>query len=222
MIVHRSVSLADQVFDLLENDILTGVYQRGEILTEGKISAALEVSRTPVREALRRLEQEHIIEESGKGMVVLGITAEDADNIYEIRERIEGLAAALCARNASDEDIAHLKEILDLQAFYLDKEDAEKIKSMDNDFHREVYRLSGSAVFYDTLMPLHKKIQKFRKSALQDQDRAKASVAEHIDILNAISSRDEKAAEEAMLFHIKKAREHLRKQVKEQNIGGIK
>lgn len=220
MITHKSVSLADQVFDLLENDILTGVYQRGEILTEGKISATLGVSRTPVREALRRLEQEHIIEESGKGMVVLGITAEDADNIYEIRVRTEGLAAAFCARNASDEDIAHLKEILDLQEFYLDKEDAEKIKSMDNDFHREVYRLSGSAVFYDTLMPLHKKIQKYRKTALQDQSRAQASVAEHRRIYDAIAARDEKAAEEAMVFHIKMARQHLRGLVKEQLNGG--
>lgn len=220
MIVHKSVSLADQVFDVLENDILTGIYQRGEILTEGKISSTLGVSRTPVREALRRLEQEHIIEESGKGMVVLGITAEDADNIYELRVRTEGLAAAYCAKNASDADIEHLKEILDLQAFYLDKSDAEKIKTMDNDFHREVYRLSGSVVFYDMLMPLHKKIQKFRKSALSDHERAKASVAEHRRIYEAIAARDEKAAEEAMVFHIQMAREHLRKQVKEQNIGG--
>lgn len=213
MITHRSVSLADQVFDYLENDILTGVYARGEILTEGRISETLGVSRTPVREALRRLEQEHLIEERPKGMVVVGISPEDADNIYEIRVRIEGLAAALAARNATEEELSHLGEILDLQEFYLGREDAEKIKSMDNDFHREVYRLSGSAVFYDTLMPLHKKIQKFRKSAIQDPERAAASVAEHRRILEAMILRDEPAAEKAMIEHIKMAREHLRKQL---------
>ncbi|MBQ1465575.1 MAG: GntR family transcriptional regulator [Eubacteriaceae bacterium] len=213
MITHRSVSLADQVFDYLENDILTGVYARGEILTEGRISETLGVSRTPVREALRRLEQEHLIEERPKGMVVVGISPEDADNIYEIRVRIEGLAAALAARNATEEELSHLGEILDLQEFYLGREDAEKIKSMDNDFHREVYRLSGSAVFYDTLMPLHKKIQKFRKSAIQDPERAAASVAEHRRILEGMIRRDEPAAENAMIEHIKMAREHLRKQL---------
>ena len=71
MIEHKTISLADQVFEHLENDILSGKYQRGEILTESKLSAELGVSRTPIREALRRLEQEHIIEESGKGSVVI-------------------------------------------------------------------------------------------------------------------------------------------------------
>lgn len=75
MIEHKTVSLADQVFEHLETDILSGKYQRGEVLTESKLSLELGVSRTPIREALRRLEQEHIIEESGKGAVVLGITA---------------------------------------------------------------------------------------------------------------------------------------------------
>lgn len=210
MITHRSVSLADQVFDHLENDILTGIYPRGEILTENRISETLGVSRTPVREALRRLEQEHIIEESGKGMMVLGITYEDAENIYEIRERIEGLAARGCAENASDEDIAKLGDILDLQEFYVTKDDAEKMKTMDNDFHREVYRLSGSAVLYDTLMPLHKKIQKFRKSSLQDPGRAARSVTEHRKIYEAIAARNAAGAEEAMIEHIRMAREHLR------------
>ena len=83
MIIHKPVSLADQVFEQLESDILTGKYQRGEILTEMKLCEELGVSRTPVREALRRLEQEHIIEECGKGMLVLSITAEDAENISE-------------------------------------------------------------------------------------------------------------------------------------------
>ena len=59
MIEHKTISLADQVFDHLENDILSGKYRRGEILTESKLSAELGVSRTPIREALRRLEQEH-------------------------------------------------------------------------------------------------------------------------------------------------------------------
>ena len=70
---HKTVSLADQVFEHLETDILGGKYQRGDILTENKLSETLGVSRTPIREALRRLQQENLIVETGKGSLVLGI-----------------------------------------------------------------------------------------------------------------------------------------------------
>ena len=89
----KSISLADQVFDKLENDIIAGVYPRGEILTELKLVEQLNVSRTPIREALRRLEQERLIQETGKGSLVLGITLDDLEDIMNIRLRVEGLAA---------------------------------------------------------------------------------------------------------------------------------
>ena len=78
---HRTISLADQVFERLETDILSGKYQKGEVLTEAKLSAELGVSRTPVREALRRLQAEHIIEEGAKGMVVMGISKKDLEDM---------------------------------------------------------------------------------------------------------------------------------------------
>ena len=80
----RTTSLADQVFDKLENDIILGVYPRGEVLTELKLVEQLGVSRTPIREALRRLEMERLIEDSGKGSVVLGITQEDLIDIMNL------------------------------------------------------------------------------------------------------------------------------------------
>ena len=110
-LTHKTVSLADQVFERLESDILSGVYKRGELLTELKLCEALGVSRTPVREAMMRLEQEHIIEDCGKGMRVLSITAEDAACIYEIRSRVEGMAAAACAKNISAEDLKALHDL---------------------------------------------------------------------------------------------------------------
>ena len=86
----KSISLATQVFEKLEEDIITGVYPKGEILTELKLVEQLGVSRTPIREALRRLEQERLIADTGKGSVVLGITEEDLLDIMNIRQRIEG------------------------------------------------------------------------------------------------------------------------------------
>ena len=78
----KTTSLADQVFDKLENDIIQGHYPKGEILTELKLVEQLGVSRTPIREAMRRLEQEHLIEDAGKGSRVIGITEDDVKD-YE-------------------------------------------------------------------------------------------------------------------------------------------
>ena len=207
--MYKNISLSDQIFEKLEEDILFGVYPKGEILTELKLSESLGVSRTPVREALKMLEQEHLIEDCGKGMLVLGITLEDAMNIYEIRKRIEGLAAARCAVTATDEQLQEIKEAVELQEFYAGRSDAGKIKEQDSTFHDLIYRYSGSTVFYDTLVPLHRKIQKFRKTSIEKKSRADQSVAEHKRVLAALMARDPLLAEQEMNEHIEHAQFRL-------------
>ena len=110
MTEHKIVSLADCVFDKLENDILSGKYAYGELLTEARLSEELGVSRTPIREAIRRLEQEHILLVTGKGLKVQGITREDIRDIMDIRVRVEGLAAFYAAQRMSEEDKKKLQE----------------------------------------------------------------------------------------------------------------
>ncbi len=206
---HKTVSLADQVFEHLETDILSGKYQRGDILTENHLCEILGVSRTPIREALRRLQQEHLIVETGKGSQVLGISEDDLRDIYIIREQLEGFAAKMAAEKASAEDINELKSALELQEFYLAKQNSEQIRLMDNRFHEILYKISGSHVFYNTLLPLHKKVQKYRKVSLQSQSRANESVAEHREILNAIINHDVAAASSFTAQHVKNAYKHI-------------
>ena len=206
---HKTVSLADQVFEHLETDILGGKYQRGDILTENKLSEILGVSRTPIREALRRLQQENLIIETGKGSLVLGISEKDLCDIYLIREQLEGLAAKMAAESASEEDINELKSALELQEFYLAKSNSEQIRGMDNKFHELLYKISGSHVFYNTLLPLHKKVQKYRKASIQSGSRAAQSVDEHRKILNAIIARDGDLAAKYTAEHAKNAYNHI-------------
>ena len=151
---YKSTSLADQVFDKLENDIIQGIYKRGELLTELKLVEQLGVSRTPIREALRRLEQERLIEDTGKGSRVLGITVEDLEDIMNIRERIEGLAAYYAAKNMTPEGLKELTHIVDLQEFYFSKHDKEHLRQVDDQFHDMICALSGRSVIADTLIPL--------------------------------------------------------------------
>ena len=209
MIEHTTISLADQVFDHLENDILSGKYRRGEILTESKLSAELGVSRTPIREALRRLEQEHIIEESGKGSVVIGINEKDLEDIFMIRKSLECQVAALAAKNRTEEQLKQLREALEFQEFYLNKKDPDQIKLMDSRFHETLYKLSGSTAFYDTLVPLHKKIQKYRRASVANSSRAEASVAEHRKIYEAIEAKNTALAAKYASEHVENAYKHI-------------
>ena len=98
---HRTISIADQIFEQLERDILTGKYQRGEVLSELRLSAELGVSRTPIREAVRRLEQENIRKETGRGMVVIGISREDMLDTVRYTPAHRGPAARRAAARSA-------------------------------------------------------------------------------------------------------------------------
>ncbi len=205
----KSTSLADQVFDRLENDIIQGVYAKGEILTELKLVEQLGVSRTPIRDALRRLEQERLIADTGKGSLVLGITDEDLIDIMNIRERIEGLVAYYAAKNITPEGIKELKHLTDLQDFYFSKQDTEHLRQVDDEFHDAICRLSGRTVISDTLTPLHRKTRRYRRIAMEDKARTTRSTQEHYAIYEAIAAGNAELAQELMTTHIIHAKQHM-------------
>ena len=205
----KTVSLADQVFEKLENDIITGVYPKGEILTEMKLVDQLGVSRTPIREALRRLEMERLIQETGKGSVVLGITLPDLEDIMNIREQVEGIAAFHAAQNATEEEKKELQHISELQDFYYSKQDLDNLQKIDDRFHDALYEVSHRTVLHDTLLPLHRKSMRYRKITVKHQSVQERSVNEHKKIIEAIIAGDGKLAQELMTTHIRNAKEHV-------------
>ena len=210
----KSASLADQVFEKLEDDIIHGIYPRGELLTELKLVEQLGVSRTPIREALRRLEQERLIEAAGKGSRVIGITEEDVLDIMNIREHLEGLAAYYATVNMTFDGLQELSHIVDLQEFYFNKWDVEHLRQVDDDFHEMICRLSKRSVIKDTLLPLHRKTRRYRKIAMEDRERATKTLREHKEIFNAIVAKNAELAQELSSVHIKNAKEHMMGRVK--------
>ena len=185
---YRPISLADQVFDRLENDIIMGTIPRGEILTELKLVELLGVSRTPIREALRRLEQERLIQDTGKGSLVLGITEDDLLDIMNIREQIEGLASYYATMNMTEEGRQELTHIVDLQEFYYSKGDIEHLRQVDDQFHDAICLLSRRSVITDTLIPLHRKTRRYRRISMEDRNRISKTKQEHKEIYDAIMS----------------------------------
>lgn len=210
----KTTSLADQIFERLENDIIQGVYPRGEILTELRLAEELGVSRTPIREALRRLEQERLIESAGKGSVVLGITETDLLDIMTIRERVEGVAAYYAAQNITPEGIKELSDIVDLQEFYFSRKDAAHLHQVDDRFHDAICQLSNRNVLIDTLLPLLRKTRRYRKLSLENWDRTSNTKQEHYAIYQAIISGNAPLAEELTAKHISNAKAHMMKGMK--------
>ena len=211
---YKSTSLADQVFDKLENDIIQGVYKRGELLTELKLVEQLGVSRTPIREALRRLEQERLIADTGKGSLVLGITEDDLIDIMNIREQVEGLASYYATVNMTPEGLKELTHIVDLQEFYFNKGDTERLRQVDDQFHDTICLLSRRTVITDTLVPLMRKTRRYRRISMEDPQRIIRTQAEHRGIFDAIASGNADLARKLSTEHIANAKDHM--------IGGLK
>ena len=205
----KTTSLADQVFEKLENDIIQGLYPKGEILTELKLVEQLGVSRTPIREALRRLEQERLIADAGKGSVVLGITEDDLLDIMNIRQRVEALAAYYATINMTDEGRAEMAHIVDLQEFYYNKGDMDHLRRVDDEFHDAICRLSKRNVITDTLVPLHRKTRRYRRIAMEDRERTANTMREHRAIYEAIVSGDAELARQLTAKHIENAKDHM-------------
>ena len=209
---HKTVSLADQVFEKLESDIICGKYEKGQILTELGLTEDLGVSRTPIREAVQRLVQEQLVRDLPKGILVLGVTDRDIQEIYTVRLRIEGLAAARAAESGDEDGIRALAEALAMQEYFVSKHDADHIKSQDSIFHEAVYEMSGSGILQATLLPLHRKVQKYRQLSVQSDSRAIRSLEEHRQIYDAICKGDAPLAERLMTEHIHNAMGRLFKE----------
>ena len=155
------------------------------------------------------MEQERLIADSGKGSVVLGITEDDLLDIMNIRQRIEGLAAYYATVNMTDEGRRELTHIVDLQEFYFNKGDADRLRQVDDQFHDAICILSKRTVLTDTLLPLHRKTRRFRRIALEDRTRTSHTMKEHREMYEAIMSGNAELAMELTSKHIENAKDHM-------------
>ncbi|MDD6881376.1 MAG: GntR family transcriptional regulator [Firmicutes bacterium] len=214
MIDYKSQSLANQVYETIERNILNGVYSKGAVISEMKLSEELGVSRTPIREAMTRLETERLIETTSTGTIVVGISDKDVKDMFQVKLHLDPLIMKMAATNISAHALEKLKDNLEQQEFYNSKGNTEKLRDLDTEFHDIIYAESKSPILQHILTGIHHKLLKYRKASLDKSDRSDHSVEEHEAIYEALAARDEMRIELLVLQHINHSYDTIMKGVK--------
>lgn len=200
----------NQIYEKIRQDILDGRYIRGQSLVEQKLAKEFGVSRTPIREVLKQLELDGLVESiPNRGVFVLGITQEDIKHIYAIRQRIEGLAALWAAEKMTSEELKTLENIYNLMEFYTAKEDVDQIAQLNTDFHEVIFKAAKSKYLKNILSNFQAYIQWARYVSLKVPGRLEAALAEHKTILEAFRNKDGVLAEKAIMEHVDNSRKNL-------------
>lgn len=203
MEIKEEYSLRQRVFHSIREDILSGKYKQHEELKEVNIGQELGVSRTPVREALRQLELEGLVQIiPNKGAYVTGITAKDILDIYAVRSMLEGLCARWAAEYIAEESIQKLKENIELSEFYAERKNYAQMCKLDTDFHEILYDASESKILKHMLSNFHHYVERVRRVSYSIEGRAEKSNQEHRMIVDAIISKEPLQAEQLANKHV--------------------
>ena len=200
----RAALSGDDAYRHLLTAIVEGRIKPGDRVREAAVASETKLSRTPVREALRRLESEGLLVHTPhRGMVVNRLDHREITELYLIREVLEGTAAALAARHASDAEISALRDMLETQA----TRDAapEDYARWNKFFHRALYRGAHNRYLVQMLDSLATSMSLLGRTTLSLPGRPSVALEEHTRIVEAIAAHDPEAAEAAARSHIHEA-----------------
>jgi DNA-binding GntR family transcriptional regulator len=201
--------LREIVFETLREAIIKGLLKPGERLMEIQIAEELGVSRTPVREAIRKLELEgFLVMVARKGAYVADISVKDITDIFEVRAALEGLAAGLAAERITEEELEQLERAL-VQISEATTSDLNSVVQSDTSFHELIYRASRNQRLQQIVIHLQEQIQRFRTVSLSQPGRTRFFIEEHRKIVEAISERNSELASLLAREHIESAEQSL-------------
>ncbi len=198
----------EMVLDSLRDSIISGVWRPGELLSHEQIAARLNVSRMPVREAVRLLEQEGFVSvRRNVGVEVLPLSWDDFEEIYLMRQALESLAGRLATPNLRDADLDRLRGLLDQMERVLDVAASQPGQTLvlTREFHSTIYRPCGRPRLLKSIDTLRNHSARYRAFVVQLPGRAKSLLSEHTRIYEACLQRDEDAVADAIHVHFQQA-----------------
>ena len=196
-------SLGDHVFENLRQAIIRGDVAPGDRLVESRIAGVLDISRTPVREAIHKLERESLLRKLPHGgFTVVHLSREDIEETFGIRCVLESYAARLAALNHQEEDLIPLEEKIREFQTCLAKGRFEELPRINTEFHNFFYALSRSPKLIKLINDLRDQIYRFRRILLKMDNMARTSNEDHRNMLEAIRQRDVHRVEKLVKEHI--------------------
>lgn len=211
-------SKSKRVYEILLENIIKGRLLPGEKLVERDLAKKLGVSKTPVREALSKLEREGLIEgASYHSFSVAQISHKDIIEIYDIREIIDGLAARAATGKIKEKQVKQLHSIIRSFESYLKKNDLESYSSLDIKFHNLLGLISENRRLCEIMQRLRNQTRVLMTTSVTLPGRAEASLAEHRKIVDAVASQDTDFAEKFAREHIRNVRKGVLGSLKKTN-----
>ena len=209
--------LRDVVFQTLRTAILRGELKPGERLMELQLADQLGVSRTPVREAIRMLEQEGLaVTTPRKGAQVARMTEKDMEEVLQIRTALEELAARLSCGRITEKELEELHAAMENFEQKTENGNLEEMGGADSAFHDVIYRASGNQKLLNLLNNLREQIYRYRIEYLKDSSSYPVLIREHREIYEALQLRDGEKAAEKVRIHLKNQEEVMTRMIREQ------
>lgn len=203
MALDEYLPLRDVVFNTLRQAILRGELEPGERLMEIQLAEKLGVSRTPIREAIRKLELEGlVIMIPRKGAEVAHITEKDMRDVLEVRATLEELAVSLACKHVTEEALSELKMANKLFEAAVVSKDVVKIVDADVKFHDAIYAMTDNQKLNQMINNLREQMYRYRLEYIKDARTHSILISEHADIIHKLEQADEDGAKEVMKQHI--------------------
>ena len=213
--ISRNV-LSNKVYAAIKEMVTNHRFQPGARLNVEKISKELEVSRTPVWEAVRRLQQEGLLQNIPyRGVFMVEMTLERALELYQVREALEGLAARLAALYANEKILDKMGEILENQIKAVEKGDLLGYSRTDFDFHGLIHKMSRNAVLQEMLESLKTKMQPI---TVEVRPLLQRLYEDHLEIIDVIRAKDPEKSEKVLRRHNRVVQAQIQKEI--ERLGG--
>ncbi|MBR9652813.1 GntR family transcriptional regulator [Thalassovita aquimarina] len=190
-------------YTLILDAIDTGIYRPGDRLVESELAERFGVSRTPIREALQRLETQSLLARDGRSLIVASLDHNQLSELYVVRSELEGLAARLAANHATKEEIDVLKEMVADDRALMN--DPVALSRSNRRFHKQIHLASHNRYLVQQLDLVYRTMALMATTSLAAEGRGEGALAEHAAIVDAIEKRDEDRAYEALKKHISTA-----------------
>lgn len=209
---------SEAIYHTLREAVLDGVLSPGERLSENDLASELGVSRTPIREALLRLESERLIwRPSGRSAVVSRLTEEEILDIYSVRGTLDGLAAELAATKATPPQVSQVRWINDQMREAAEAGDFAKMARLNLEYHESLAEASGNGLLVYLMTQVHSRVRRFPSTTFAYPERALQAIDEHVEIIQALEDGRTEDAGRLAKQHMDRAREIRLKMIEERS-----